>query len=53
MSRLIHGSAVSSDGGKPDPGHDPKGVRGSGFNNIYPYFNNIYHFNNIYPYFVK
>lgn len=25
-------------GGKPDPGHDPKGVRGSGFNNIYPYF---------------
>lgn len=23
-------------GGKPDPGHDPKGVRGSGFTNIYP-----------------
>jgi hypothetical protein len=25
-------------GGKQDPAHDPKGVRGSGFNNIYPYF---------------
>lgn len=25
-------------GGVPDPGHDPNGVRGSGFNNIYPYF---------------
>ena len=25
-------------GGKTAPNHDPKGVRGSGFNNIYPYF---------------
>jgi hypothetical protein len=25
-------------GGKPAPDHDVKGVRGSGFNNIYPYF---------------
>ena len=25
-------------GGKPSPDHDAKGVRGSGFNNIYPYF---------------
>ena len=25
-------------GGKPAPDHDAKGVRGSGFNNIYPYF---------------
>ena len=25
-------------GGKPVPDHDAKGVRGSGFNNIYPYF---------------
>ena len=25
-------------GGKADPNHDPKGVRGSGLNNIYPYF---------------
>jgi len=25
-------------GGKPDPNHDPRGVRGAGFNNIYPYF---------------
>jgi hypothetical protein len=25
-------------GGQPDPGNDPSGVRGSGFNNIYPYF---------------
>ena len=25
-------------GGKGAPDHDPKGVRGSGFNNIYPYF---------------
>jgi len=25
-------------GGKPAPNHDPKGVRASGFNNIYPYF---------------
>jgi hypothetical protein len=25
-------------GGKRDPAHDPKGVRGSGFNDIYPYF---------------
>jgi hypothetical protein len=25
-------------GGKAAPDHDPKGVRGSGFNNIYPYF---------------
>lgn len=25
-------------GGKPDPGSDPHGVRGSGMNDIYPYF---------------
>ena len=25
-------------GGSQDSGHDPNGVRGSGFNNIYPYF---------------
>ena len=25
-------------GGKPAPDHDIRGVRGSGFNNIYPYF---------------
>jgi len=25
-------------GGEQDPGHDPSGVRGSGFNDIYPYF---------------
>lgn len=25
-------------GGAPDAVHDPKGVRGSGFNNIYPNF---------------
>lgn len=25
-------------GGKPDPNNDPKALRGSGFNNIYPYF---------------
>ena len=31
------GYAVSW-GGKRAPDHDPKGVRGSGFNDIYPYF---------------
>ena len=25
-------------GGTPDPNHDPRGVRGSGFNDIYPLF---------------
>ncbi len=25
-------------GGQPDPNHDPRGVRGSGFNDIYPLF---------------